>query len=68
MASIEIKHMSVSERLSVMEEIWDSLCKEATEPLSPNWHGTVLSERKREMDSPTAEFLSIAELRKRYRE
>ena len=63
----EIKNMSVSERLTAMEEIWDSLCHESTEPSSPEWHEAVLEERKAEMDSSEARFFSVEELRARYR-
>lgn len=67
MALSEIKHMSVADRLTAMEQIWDSLCQEAHEPASPDWHEAVLTERRREMNSPKAKFLSITELRERYR-
>lgn len=50
-----------------MEHIWDSLCHEDTEPESPSWHGEVLAERKKLMDSPDAKYLTIEQLRERYR-
>ncbi len=67
LVNLEIKNMSVSERLTAMEEIWDSLCHEPTEPASPAWHETVLEQRKTEMDSSDARFFSVEELRARYR-
>ena len=63
----EIKKMSVQERLTTMEHIWDSLCHEDTEPESPSWHGEVLAKRKKMMDSPDAKYLTIDQLRERYR-
>lgn len=59
--------MSVQERLTTMEHIWDSLCHEDAEPESPSWHGEVLAERKKLMDSPEAKYLTIEQLRERYR-
>lgn len=50
-----------------MEHIWDSLCHEDREPESPEWHETILAERKKIMDSPDAKFLTIEQLRERYR-
>ncbi len=50
-----------------MEQIWDSLCHEDTEPESPSWQGDVLAERKKMMDSPDAKYLTIEQLRERYR-
>jgi len=63
----EIKKMTVQERLTTMEHIWDSLCHEEIEPSSPSWHETILTERKKMMDSPDAKFLTIEQLRERYR-
>ena len=63
----EIKKMTIKERLTTMELIWDSLCHEETEPDSPSWHETILTERKKVMDSPDAKFLTIEQLRERYR-
>ena len=63
----EIKKMTIQERLTTMEHIWDSLCHEETEPHSPTWHETILNERKKMMDSPDAKFLTIEQLRERYR-
>lgn len=67
MSFLEIKKMSVHERLTVMEQLWDSLCHEESFPESPSWHQDVLDERKKRMDSPDAKYLTIEELRQRYR-
>ena len=40
----EIKKTTIQERLTTMEQIWDSLCHEDTEPSSPSWHETILTE------------------------
>ena len=50
-----------------MELIWDSPCNEETNPESPSWHETILTERKKKMDSPDAKYLTIEQLRERYR-
>lgn len=67
MSITEIKQMSVQDRLTAMEQIWDSLCHEESEPDSPAWHEEVLSERKKLMDSPDANYLTIEQLRERHR-
>jgi len=67
MSIVEIKKMTVHERLTAMEQIWDSLCHEETEPDSPAWHRDVLEERKKRMDSSDARYLTVEELRNRYR-
>ncbi len=67
MSITEIKKMTVEERLTVMEQIWDSLCHEESSPKSPSWHQDILDERRKRMNSPEAKYLTIEELRQRYR-
>jgi hypothetical protein len=63
----EINQMTVHEKLTVMEQIWDSLCHEESEIESPAWHRDILKERKKRMDSSDAKYLTVEELRNRYR-
>lgn len=63
----EINKMSVEEKLLAIEELWESLRHDAANRPSPDWHEAILSERQREMDSAEAEYLTIQELRQRYR-
>ena len=67
MSISEIKKMSIQERLTAMEQIWDSLCHEEVEPESPSWHENVLNERRKLMDASDAKYLTIEQLRERYR-
>ncbi len=66
MSIAEIMQLPRSERLSVMEQLWDSLCRDAQELESPAWHQKVLAARKAKMDSPEARFLTLEELGKRF--
>jgi putative addiction module component (TIGR02574 family) len=63
MNSIEIKKMSVIERLQAMEAIWDSLLYEESEIESPEWHKNILEERKRKIEDGKAEFISLKALK-----
>ena len=65
MDTIEIKKMSVVERLQAMEALWDSLLDEESEIESPEWHRDVLEERKRKIENGKAEFISLEELKAR---
>jgi len=67
MISSELKKMSVDEKLAAIEELWESLSDELADLPSPEWHESVLHQRKQEMDSGQARFLTIEELRNRYR-
>ncbi|MBM4053527.1 MAG: addiction module protein [Planctomycetes bacterium] len=67
MTSIEIKKMPTIERLRAMEELWDALCHEDKEIDSPEWHGTILENRRKKIETGKAEFISIEELTARGR-
>ncbi|MBK8477589.1 MAG: addiction module protein [Opitutaceae bacterium] len=56
MGIADIMQLLRSERHSVMEQLWDSLCREAQELESPAWHEKVLAGRKARMDSPAARW------------
>jgi putative addiction module component (TIGR02574 family) len=63
MKTIEIKKMSVIERLQIMEPLWDSLLDEESEIESPQWHREIIEERKRKIQNGKAEFISLEELK-----
>ncbi len=63
MTITEIKKMSTIERLRAMEELWDALCHEDQEIESPAWHGNILEDRKKKIETGKAEFISIKELK-----
>jgi len=66
MSITEIKKLPIGERLEVMEQIWDSLRDERPEIDSPSWHGTVLEERKRKVESGEATFITLDQLKSRF--
>ena len=61
----EVSRLSKAERLQAMEWLWASLSKEQQDIDSPEWHGKVLAARRVRVDAGEAEFLSVAQLRKR---
>ena len=63
MNMLEIRQMNTVERLQIMEAVWDSLLYDEAEIESPEWHGSILSDRKRKIEAGGAEFVSIRELR-----
>ena len=63
MSTIEIKKMSIIERLHVMEDLWDSLRDEESEIESPEWHKDILEKRKKKIKNGKAEFISLKELK-----
>jgi len=67
MSTAEIQKMSTSERLATMEQLWDALCHDETEPTSPAWHEAVLAKRRERMNSPEARFFTLDQLREQFR-
>ncbi len=63
MNSIDINSMSITDRLQVMEALWDSLLHEESEVESPEWHTDVLADRKKRIENGKAEFISIEKLK-----
>ncbi|WP_245549425.1 MULTISPECIES: addiction module protein [Methylomicrobium] len=55
--------MSQIERLQTMEIIWDSLLREDAEIDTPDWHESVLADRKLKIEEGKAQFRAIEELR-----
>lgn len=42
----EIKKLCTSERIQMMEALWESLLYDEGAIETPNWHGNILKERK----------------------
>ena len=61
----QIDRMSTAERLQAMEQLWDALCREAGDMVSPHWHRDVLADRKARAEHGEAKFLTLAQLRTR---
>ncbi|PCH95593.1 MAG: acyl-protein synthetase [Gammaproteobacteria bacterium] len=43
--NIQIKELSLKNKLIVMETIWDDICHTEEQISSPNWHKSLLKER-----------------------
>jgi hypothetical protein len=50
-ASVDLKQMSVPDKLRLMEELWQDLSRNERDVPSPEWHGTVLADRERKLAS-----------------
>ena len=44
--ALPLQKMSAEEKIRITESIWDDLCDTAGSTLSPDWHGSVLADRK----------------------
>ena len=63
MITLDIKKMSTTEKIKVMEELWDALSHEEEEIESAEWHREILDERRQKIENGDAEFISVEELK-----
>ena len=64
-AATEIEQMSLAQRMEAMELLWRSISTEPGSVVSPGWHGEVLQKRRAKIQAGKAEFLTVAQLKKR---
>ena len=67
-AVLPLDEMSVSEKLSAMETLWDDLCRRAENIPSPAWHEEVLSKRETLVKEGKAQFSDLNAAKHRIRE
>ena len=63
--ALEIERMSRTEKVQAMELLWRSMTDAPEKVKSPAWHKTILQKRLAKIESGKAEFLTIAQLKKR---
>jgi hypothetical protein len=69
MSDLEIASLPIAQKLKLMESLWDSLCRETSgNPDVPSWHGEVLAERIRRLDSGEEQVSPWSEAKRRIRE
>ena len=67
MSITEIKSMSREEQLLTMEILWDELCHRGQNLESPEWHKSLLEKRKARIAEGNADYLTVNDLKKRFR-
>ncbi|MBW3595943.1 MAG: addiction module protein [Planctomycetes bacterium] len=58
---IPLDDLSVSEKVRLLERVWDSLCSKYGDVRSPDWHRDVLEARKRRLAEGQATVSSWSE-------
>lgn len=53
---VDLKQMTVPDKLRLMEALWDELCSREEEIPVPDWHKRVLDERERQIEEGEATF------------
>ena len=59
----DINKMSITERMYLMEQLWDSFKQNEEALVTPSWHEEVLIERKKRYENGEIKILSLDELK-----
>ncbi|HSI13362.1 MAG TPA: addiction module protein [Chthoniobacter sp.] len=63
--TLPLSEMSHADKLRVMEELWDDLCRSPNGVPSPAWHGEVLAARAERVTKGEAKFHDWADVKER---
>jgi hypothetical protein len=67
-STISLTRLSRTQKLRLMEELWQDLTKDEPAFVSPHWHATVLAEREALVKSGRAHFAPWPEVKRRLRQ
>lgn len=62
---LPLDSLSVSEKVRLLERVWDSLCSKSGDVQSPEWHREVLEARKRRLEEGRATVAPWSEAKAR---
>ncbi len=65
--TLRLDRMTVRDKLQVLEEIWDDLCRSAKVIPSPSWHADVLRAREKRIQQGSSRFTGWAEAKRKVR-
>lgn len=54
---LPLDQMTLAEKISLMENIWDDLCRHEGGVPSPDWHGKLLEKREQDISTGKAHFM-----------
>lgn len=66
--TVDLREVTTPDKLRLMEALWQNLSTTAEEIVSPQWHGEVLAERDRLIESGEETFIDWETAKKQLRE
>ena len=66
--TIDLQEMTTPDKLRLMEALWQNLSTTTSEVASPEWHGEILAERERLIDSGEERFIDWDTAKKQLRD
>ena len=55
-ATLPLDKMTIPDKISTMEVLWDDICRNAPDFASPAWHGEILKDREERLERGEDEF------------
>lgn len=68
MVSLNLKEMTVEEKIATMEALWADLSRNPDQMESPDWHKDALAEAQASVEDGTARFRALSEVKRRINE
>lgn len=63
---LPLESLSVAEKVRLLEDLWESLCKHSGDVKSPEWHREILDSRKKQLEQGQARLCSWDEAKSRF--
>jgi len=63
--AVQLDRLSLSEKLALLEDLWDDLRRTPASVASPEWHRELLAEREQAVREGRVTFRSLDQARKR---
>ena len=61
---LNVKRMTVAEKLQAMEILWDDICRNVEKQESPAWHETILQAREEKLRQGKDKFIDWNQAKK----
>ena len=56
-STVDLKQLSLAEKLGLMEALWEELCRREENIPVPDWHKELLDERQQQIEEGKAKFV-----------
>jgi hypothetical protein len=66
--SLPLDKMTSSDKIAIMEKLWEDLCRDPESIPSPTWHKDILEAREKEVNEGKAKFTSFDRAKGRIRD
>lgn len=62
---LPLNTMTVGEKIQLLEQVWNDLCRQSGDVRSPEWHAAVLQERQNQIEAGGMTVSSWSEAKER---